>query len=209
MKNMILAATVLSMATSFSALAVNAQDNIAITGLVGVATPEMSSDAAANGATSAQIGGFAWGTTLGYSKAVNDNVSLGVELGYNNNNHGKYTGTTSSTQMNSTNFDGVLTVNYLFQNGFNFFAKGGLARLMQSYDVTGTQPAASDLKAIKPEIKLGLGYLYYYGSAGSLNVYGQYTHIFATNGRGSNPNVTDTSFSVDVFSLGVSYQIPV
>ncbi len=190
------------------AMAITASSGLYLGGGAGYGTPELSKyiDSASAGApSSAKIGGLAWSGFAGYNFALNDNWLVGLEVGYDTAGKAKYTYSDGTSEVNPSDVDALLTATYLFNNGFNFFAKGGIAHAYQKSEVTGSEVAYDTLTRNRAIAKVGFGYLFDLGNAGSLNLYAQYAHLFGHYGQADSTNLATDLISTDVAQVGLAY----
>jgi len=175
MKKIVTAAVLLSAASlSFAAAPslVSANNSGAYFGIGagfgGMNTPKLSSadKALGNGSYSEHLRGFAARPYAGYLWA-NNNWRYGVEAGYLYYPENKYTwdaGTNKSTlKYNGYAIDLLGVGKYVFDNGFNVFAKAGAAYTYQKTKFTNNMGTAlgsfskSETKVL-PELAGGVGY---------------------------------------------------
>lgn len=154
-------------------------------------------------------GGFAGGVNIGYLHALNQNVLLGAEFGYDYNGQSKYSeteyGVKSDLKITSQDLHLLATGTYLFNNGFNVFAKAGAARVSQKAEGSINGSSGNDtVNGYKPMAAGGVGYQYKLA-----NFFVQYSHIFATDGTDSFKDLTDSKdnqkiATVDTIKAGVA-----
>ena len=181
-----------------------------------------------DGVTSAthSTGSFGGGGSIGFRRAVNPMLLLGLEAGYDYNGQAKYTqnyndwytvyaNDTVTYKIISQDVHVLATGMVLFPSGFNFFAKGGAARVDQKLRITNQFPyevfpyfiTETSITAYKPMAAAGIGYRFRV-----LDIYAQYSHIFATNADNFsdlfNQDGTFSSVaSVDTFKLGAAINV--
>lgn len=207
-----LAITLALFAASSTALAVTAQSGFFLSTAAGYGSPEVAkSGELGDGtvSTSSSIGSFALGLSAGVNYALTQHWLAGLEFAYDPyDGKAVYDFSPGGITMSSRDFDATLNATYLFNNGFNFFAKGGVARLTQTYTVTDLSGTINNFSRTRPIARAGVGYLYALGKAGSLNVFAEYTHIFAKNGRSDDVAIDTSPISVDILQGGLTYTFP-
>ncbi len=209
MNKLIVSAVALVMAASVvPAMAITAQSGVYVGGVAGYGSAALPNNSL-NGvpSTSSKEGSLAWGGMVGYNYALTDHVLVGVEAGYNQDAKASYTfaGLGNET-IKSRDLDAMLTSTYQFSSGFNVFGKAGAAELRQTVDA---YDGNSRVTRIRPTMKVGSGYMFDLGNAGAMDVFVQYTHIFAKNASNSNVNLATTPVSVSSVQVGVTYNLPV
>lgn len=161
------------------------------------------------------------GGNVGYQFAVTPNVLLGTEFGYNYNGRSKYTvkvsedsvgSASATTTVSSWDLHLLGTGTYLFNNGFNIFAKAGGARVQQTAKGTvdisdfGSETDSDTVTQYKPMVAAGIGYQFK-----MVNVFAQYSRIFATDASNFNDLVDSSGnqkvASVDAFKLGLAVNV--
>lgn len=158
------------------------------------------------------------GASIGYKRRVNRTMSVGAEFGYDYNGQAKYDegfgdGSSTTVKLTSKDFHLLATGTALFRNGFNVFGKAGVARVDES--LRGSADLSNNnfvdlgdtsTTGYKPMVAAGLGYRFR-----MVDIYGQYSHIFATNADNfsdladSNNNLAIVS--VDTFKVGLSVHL--
>ncbi len=174
MKKVVIAtAAVLALSLS-SAFAVTAQTGVFVTGGAGIGQMDSpTSGFSAYPTYSYKNFGFAWNSGIGYQQALNQNFSVGLELGYGQLAKGSFSfndgdGTSVDVDIKNTAWQLLANATYLWNNGFNVFVNAGGARVKQ--DVTATVDGISgpsDKTQTRFVAGLGLGY--------------QFTQSFGTN----------------------------
>lgn len=167
------------------------------------------------------------GGNVGFRHFVNPMFAVGAEFGYDYNGQAKYEedyGTgyyynsvdNSTLKITSTDFHLLATGTAFFRGGFNVFGKAGGARVDQSVKTYNEAPSQdvpyltsdNSSTSYKPMVAAGLGYRFR-----MVDIYGQYSHIFATNAdnfsdlfdSSGNMNVV----SVDTFKLGLAVNLKI
>lgn len=163
-------------------------------------------------------GSFAGGLNIAYNRALTQNVLVGGEFGYDYDGLAKYTedfhNNSDTLKISSQDFHLLATGTYLFANGFNVFAKAGVAQVYQksnwsdSTNVDLSWANTSDLQ-YHPMTAVGAGYQIH-----KLNIFVQYAHIFGkdTNNFSDLFNSDGTftgTVSVDTFKAGLGYTIAI
>ena len=169
--------------------------------------------------------GFAGGANVGLNHALNHNVLVGAEFGYDYNTPAKYTenASTPATQgqdvqndsltmkVSSWNLHLLATGTYLFNNGINVFAKAGGARVEQKTSCSESSgDAISNINdtQYQPMLAAGLGY-----RIKMVDIYAQYSHTFGKNANDFddlfNSNGTVNVVSVDTIKAGIAYNIAI
>lgn len=171
-------------------------------------------DALVTGASNSK-GSFAGGFSVGYNHALRPNLLVGAEFGWDYNGQSKYTedylgGSSSTLKVSSTDFRLLATSTYLFANGLNVFAKGGAARVDQKLDFDGPYYSYEDsIQQYKPMVAGGVGYQFR-----MLNLYVQYSHIFAKDASDFNDFINNNGkltevVSVDTIKAGIGVNIAI
>jgi hypothetical protein len=194
------------------------------------------------------IGDFVWGVHGGYDWQTGTNSLVGLELGYKDLGESKYSGSLKANTTYSTMFSGpppvdpthtnvdasrkideqtldlLLTYHYFVYQGFNVFAKAGVAdvysQTRQIINLDATFPpqnsaqvaplvakyipgleATTHVWRLEPEMQVGAGYMF----AQHVNVYAYYDHI-----GDSAPSVWDhlsqaKAYGVNSIWAGISY----
>jgi hypothetical protein len=177
------------------------------------------------------IGSFMWGVHAGYDFLTGPHSLVGLELGYKDLGQSKYsnelylhelhaalTGGGShptldiSRKIDQQALDLLLTYHYFVYQGFNVFAKAGVADVYSTTDQDFDVKHVDEIHALEgkesiwrfePEMQLGAGYMF----AQHVNVYAYYDHI----GDGSDTgNVVDHLTQAKVYGsnslwAGISY----
>jgi hypothetical protein len=188
------------------------------------------------------IGDFMWGAHVGYDFQTGSNSLVGVELGYKDLGRSKYSSnlginfdedssidfaTDFSRKIDQQAVDLLLSYHYFVYQGFNVFAKAGVAdvysktrqNLSVSLDTDDTTfnniriPAAifngeisalSGSKSIwrlEPEVQLGAGYMF----AQHVNVYAFYDHIGDTDSSVGDHLTQAKVYNSNSVWAGISY----
>jgi hypothetical protein len=216
MKKLLLPAAALLMAASLPAMAVTAKSAPYIGGEIGFGSPELSTDESISSGgvnilpTSSTVGGAAFGGIVGYNYALTQNWLIGAEFGYHRDAKASYDyGSLGGFDITSDDYDLLFTGTYLLDSGWNFFGKVGVARLIQDAKATDGATGSTDVKAYKPALKLGVGYLFDFQTAGSMNLFAQYGHIFGKNGTNNGIDLNTDAIAVNFITVGVAYNLPV
>ena len=213
MKTLIATSMALLLATATStAMAMTAQSGLYVSGLAGYGEPEMSkteyNPTMGVNSTSSRVGSVGWGAAVGYAAAMSPNWLTGVELGYDDNGNASYDYPNASMKIYSSDFDLLLTETYLFNSGFNIFGKVGVARFDQKSQGSGGLDGRVQHIRARPIAKLGAGYIFDLGKNGGLDVFAQYSHVFATDGGNQSTDLSTRVVSTDMVSGGVTYIFP-
>ncbi len=181
--------------------------------VVGGGAPETPGDINVTDSSQPIIGGAAYGVMGGYQLALNPQFLLGVQIGYDREGQANfsYLMPIQNIKITATDSNILLTGTYLFSStpGLNMFGKIGLAHLVETSDYSGLVNGSTTFSSNSPIIKIGAGYLISFGTSGSINIFGQYTHIFADNDSTAPVfGVITQTVSTDAFTAGVIYNIP-
>lgn len=168
------------------------------------------------------------GGSMGFRHAVNPLLSFGLEAGYDYNGQAEYAQNYSAWytlysldkvtyKVISEDFHVLATSMIKFPGGFNFFVKGGGARVNQKLRIVNEFPTdnvpifltETSTYGYKPMAAAGIGY-----QIGIIGFYAQYSRIFATNAENFSDLLNeDGTFSnivsVDSFKLGASVNLSV
>jgi hypothetical protein len=165
------------------------------------------------------------GGTVGFQHAVNRQILVGAEAGYDYNGASKYTEdyiqnitwTESTTyRLSSQDIHLLATGTVLFPNGFNIFVKGGAARVDQKLRITNEVDytnlpiylGETSIVAYKPMAAAGLGFRFQ-----AVEIYAQYARIFGENAENFQDLFDQNGFtdvvSVDTFKMGLAVHIRV
>lgn len=225
----LLATSAFAQVQAYSPFSYSSPNSVYISGDAGygtLSTPKQSlpfPDDIISGSSDYKIGSFAGGGSLGYEHAINRNLLVGAELGYDYNGQSKYTENYTDAlfsdslvyKVTSQDFHALVTGTYLFNNGFNVFAKGGAARVDQALKVDSEASNAywpsstyeDHLIGYKPMAATGIGYRFR-----MVDIYAQYSHIFGTDADSfqdlvdNNGNLKNI-VSTDAIKLGASVRI--
>ena len=137
---------------------------------------------------------FAWGVLAGYDYAFSDTLQAGIEIGYHSYGIAQY----GPIKFSQAAADLLVKAAYVSSTGLNTFVKGGIARMYRDIITSSaTSTTYNDLKKFKPEIAIGLGYIF----ADNINVYVSYDHLFG----GDKDDLWNNPQSVNLVMAGVSY----
>lgn len=117
-------------------------------------------------------GDFGWGVNAGYNWGLDTFSTAGIEAGYNDNGQSKYnasgaSGDTGTLTFDSKSWDILATFMTFWNNGVFFVAKGGVAYVQQSQDLTApviingisfTSSGNDNSNNFQPMVVLGGGY---------------------------------------------------
>lgn len=225
MKNQVLLAAAISAALSVSAFAANqgpAQSGLYIGGNLGAASlditklqsskvlfpkkyPNLQSLDMTNNFN------FAWGVFGGYQYAIMNNVSVGAELGYNDNGYAKSKEHLVEINYNSTDIDLLGTASYYFSRQLSVIAKAGVARVTQELSSHHIDFASENMIGYAPEVVLGLGF----SPIQNINLTLEFDHIFGEDTSkiikldGSSDLLQPEGVaSVNAVKAGVTYRLP-
>lgn len=161
-------------------------------------------------------GDVSWGLYGGYNYAINPNVLLGGQAGYNNYGTAKYSiyaPTFNNFKIQSNAWDLLATATYLWENNINVFAKGGASLVTQHMTGSLNGVTVGDQSNVVPEVAVGTGYVYK-----RFNINLEYRHIFGSGQTNfndtfnNNGTLVPTGFnsvaSIDAIYFGLSYLFP-
>lgn len=160
--------------------------------------------------TDAERGNAAFGVNLGYNYALNDQVSLGSEIGAAHDGYSEVkvgAGPTECAKIKSKDYRLLLTGEYRMGQNADVFAKAGVARVTQTMDSTSGLGNIPSIKETKPITTIGLGYML----NPRINFHVAYTHIFS-KGNNTLPSAGGHFTNVDPIdsvTLGSSYLFPI
>lgn len=165
--------------------------------------------------------GVVGGIAIAYNYTLNEQVSIGAELGFQYAN--KFTKMNMQKNVNGIDFNGhgssdmisvpiLATIHYKIPSvtGMNVFGKIGMAfnSIKYKLDVTGTKQGQSlnmsqsnTSTEMGVEAAIGAGYEMQQG----LNIFGQYTF----NTLKYKDNETNLNGSMNTIAVGVSYKLPI
>lgn len=169
-----------------------------------------------NGSTSYKIGRFAFGGQFTYEYFLNNHWFLGPEFGIHDNGYSEYkinTATVSDTiRIRSQDIDLLARLSYHSAGGFNMFARGGIAYVMQDMDAVpeygGTVASRkSRSKKYAPEVGVGIGYDFDTDMGVSID----YRHIMGdtVNNFRTNTDRQNTLYSVNALMLTIGYRFDI
>ncbi len=150
---------------------------------------------------------YAVGGTVGYRYAVGHHLSTGVEANYTDFGKTNYNGNANvqnaTGSFKNSAIQVLLTGTYLMDNGFNTFLKVGAAQAQTNLSLTNSGSAS--VTSWIPAIAAGLGYKLVH----NLNLYAEYERTLGQDwGSATVSNHPDTPASVDAFTMGVNYTLP-
>lgn len=209
MKKIILIGAAGLLAASCSAMGMAIGNNFYVGGLVGYGEPQLHkteySGAAGANSTSSRVGGLAWSGLIGYQEVTAPHWLTGIEFSYDENGDAEYNYPDGGTvKVLSSDMALLLTETYVFDSGFNVFGKAGVARFDQRTSNSGTLSGSTEYIRARPIVKVGAGYLFDFGSDGSLNLFGQFSRVFASN----NASIGTAAISTNTVGGGFTYHFP-
>lgn len=101
-------------------------------------------------------GHIAYGANMGFSVNVISNWDVGIDFAYNHNGEADYDynvndnndSNTNDVSISSSDFDITGKLKYAFDNGFELYGKGGMARVSQDTDkVKGNMSITKNIKS--------------------------------------------------------------
>lgn len=210
MKKIVLA-TVLLLGSA-SAFAVTAQSGVYVGALGGWSFADSpSSNANQMNSTSNSKQNYTFGGTLGYSYAINQNFSAGIEGSYVNFGKNTYDNASGATGTNvnisNSGWQIMAVGNYLMSNGFNAFAKAGTIHEKTDVSASNSYFTANglvDSNAWEPALAVGLGYM----PMQNLNITLQYEYTFGDDWNNDNLSNTPKPMIQNAVTLGVTYLFP-
>ncbi len=151
---------------------------------------------------STQNQNYTLGGSVGYNYAINKNIGAGFEANYSDFGKTNYSGSTASGSFANSALQLLLTGTYLMDNGFNTFVKVGAANEQTSLNIGNSEAGKTSWI---PAAAAGLGY----EVMQNLNVYGQYERTFGDNWNNATTSSSpSTANSLNIFSIGVNYTLP-
>lgn len=186
MKKILIASTVALGLSATSTFAITAQSGFFLTGGAGIGQLATPSKDFGNLNHSSKNYGFAWQAGLGIEQALNPNFSIGLEVDYIQPGQSSLdidNGVDSeSIGIRQRGWQAIANATYFWNNGFNVFAKAGVASLTQSFpklQYNGKILDTSNLSLTKNKFTAGLGMGYDFSQNFGMNV--TWMHTFGTN----------------------------
>ena len=210
----ILAITCLCIGTSTLALAQGAQTGLVLGANAGAASTQNYDSSDINSDITKTQGGAITGVSIGYDLALNNNISLGVESGFG---YGYELATLKAdgadkSALNQWYIPLLVVGKYTFNNGVNFFIKGGATYVNQQITNIGAyfDPSTNSSNSeFLPTIAAGAGYKFNNG----INIGGQLGYLF---GSTANIRSADSLHNTDVkvaasahLTAYITYTLPI
>lgn len=169
-----------------------------------------------NGSTSYKIGRLGFGGQFTYEYIIDNNWFLGPEIGVHDNGYSEYkidSATFNDTiHVRSQDIDLLARLSYHSDGGFNMFARGGMAYVMQDVDTVPAYGSTvssnkTHIKRYAPEVGFGIGYDF----ENDMGISVDYRHIVgeSVNNFRTNTERKKTLYSVDAVMFTIGYRFDI